>query len=91
MATTRHRRLTYEQALTMPRGQILDWLDTEQQRWIRDGQPCPVPARDEDRFREFSKIMRLVDPLEAIRETRRVVLGQPGPSYWDQPPTPPKD
>lgn len=90
MATKAHRRVTYEQALAMPRRDILDWLGVEQQRWMRDGEPSAVPARDEDRFREFSKIIRLVDPLEAVREAKRVVLGEPGPSYWDQLPTPPE-
>jgi hypothetical protein len=84
----RHAPISYEQALTMPRGQILEWLGTEQQRWMRGDEPCAVPARDEARFQEFRKIMRLVDPGEAVHEAMRVVLGKPGPSYWDQLPTP---
>ena len=83
----RFRWITYEQALTMTRGEILEWLGVANERWMRDGAPVGPKPRDEAHFQEFRKIMRLIDPMAAVLETKRTVLGQPGPSYWDQLPT----
>lgn len=87
----RFRWITYEQALQMRRGEILEWLDAANERWMRNGRPVGPQSRDEAHFQEYRKIMRLVDPMEAVLDAKRVVLGQPGPSYWDQLPTPPED
>lgn len=85
--TKRFRWITYEQALEMTRGDILDWLTAANERWMRDDVPVGPRPRDEAQFQEFRKIMRLVDPMQAVLEAKRVVLGQPGRSYWDQLPT----
>jgi hypothetical protein len=79
------KRLRYDDALNMTRGELLNRVMIEQPWWFQqiDAGRC---GWDDAGFQEFRRIMHLLDPGEAIAEALRVVKGEPGTSYWDQRP-----
>lgn len=87
---SRMKHLTYNEALAMTRGELLERVDTEQQWWFRQMDSGRIGWSDEG-YKEFRRIMHLLDPGEALADTRRLLEGMPGPSYWDQRPTPPAE
>jgi hypothetical protein len=79
--------LTYAQALTMTRGEILKRVLVTQPFWLWS----LVSGRDHvtsPRYQEFTKVTRLINPAEGLKDAVRTLKGEPGPSYWDQRPTP---
>lgn len=80
------KRLTYDEALTFTRGELLDRLMVESDYWTRKVHKGRMTEADWDAHREFGRILRLIDVGEALAEARRVVSGEKG-SYWAERPT----
>lgn len=73
------KRLTYDEAVTLTRGDLLERIVAEQQHWF-GWRSRQEPAA----FAEFCRIVRLLDPGEAVADCRRLAEGVPGGSYWDE-------
>jgi hypothetical protein len=69
----------------MTRGELLERVGVEQQWWFRQIDSGRRGVNDEG-YREFRRIMHLIDVGKAVSEALRVVKDEPGPSYWDQRP-----
>lgn len=85
MARSTFQHLTYDEAQQMTRGELLERVVAEQQWWFRR-MDAGRARFDDEGYREFCRIMHLLDPGEALADALRVVKGLPGPSYWDQRP-----
>lgn len=82
----RFKRLTYDEAQQLTRGDLLERLTAESEYWRRKAEQGRMSAADWDAHREFSRIMRLIDPHAAAVDALRAVRGEPGASYWDSRP-----